>query len=94
MRRYLTSSSAAVNTAGSALLCASPTYLNAVGLAGAGSGLASWYAGSALSGASLLWTLTTSPSNYAGQTFNAPILVRTGLIVNVISGCANTAWGL
>ena len=93
MKRYITSPSAAISTA-SAILCASPAYLTAIGLAvGTGaSALATWFSGSSIATGSALWTLEVSASQSVNLSFNAPILAACQLGVNVIGGCAMTAW--
>lgn len=93
MQRFNTSSSATVSSA-SAVLCASAAHLNSIGLA-AGTGasaLATWYNGTSVATGSPLWTLEVSASGCVNHSFNAPIKAACQLIVNVLGGCAMTAW--
>lgn len=93
MRRFPTSGSGTVTTSGSAVLSASPVYLNAVGLAaGTGSALATWYDGTSLATGSPKWTLAVSASNSENMSFPEPIKCACQLLINVLSGCAMTAW--
>jgi len=94
MKRYLTSPSCVV-TVGSAILCASPAYLTAIGLTTcAATAYAIWFSGSSIDTGTVLWRLSASDGKSEGLSFFAPILAscQLGVAASGAGASAMTAW--
>jgi hypothetical protein len=96
MRSRFTSPSAN-STAGSAIVCASPAYLTAIGLSTCGAAaLAIWFSGSSVDTGTVLWRLNALSGDSVQISFPAPIRAacQLGVAASGAGASAMTAWDL
>lgn len=94
MRRDILSASSKTHSA-CAVACASPAFLNAVGLVSvSGSAIASWYDHTtAPCPGTEVWSVSVCPGQpTVNCAFPEPIVMNNGIVVSVTGGCAMTAF--